>query len=236
MQVDRRHRRVAADVAAGREPGEGYTDTMRDYWLLLKDGYVSNEAVEYAATTYQSGGIRKAIMDSLLLGEADLTEIETVFDVPVAWSRAYKELFFDTANFKTGLDRLAYMDNMDPNDAASIELAKRTVALGPDFIYFTYGNRIPSTEEQRLLVKKLYMTSAYKAMDSAFNNTTSKVSAAARDYAKLMLKAYETIEDLLNTYPGDGMGFVKVLLKKDMEVSLAARPKGSPKVSAEDII
>lgn len=237
MQVDRRHLEVVKDARARKKPGAHYTDTMRAYWYYLVDGNSGDPDVDYAASMYASCGVRRAIMVSLLLGAADPADILTVFDVPVRATQAFKELFFDSSVFKTRLDRLEFLETMR-DDPVAFEMAKRACAIGPEFIYFTYGNHMPSTEAQKHMVKKLYMTSAYKAMESMFNSPTSKVSAASRDYAKLMLKAYETIDALLSSEPDDGMSFVKVLVQRDLDVAfkLSGSGEGAPDICAKDII
>lgn len=236
MRVDAKHRQVISDVENGKRPTEDYSDNMSAYWDYLDRGKSTDDNVDYAASLFHGGGTRRAIMDAMLFGDAKPADIETVFDIPAGVIAAYRELFFDSAAFRTRIDKLAYMDEL-AEGTLEFELARRAYSIGPEFIYFTYGNHIPSTDNQRALVKKLYMTSAYKAMDSMFNSSTSKVSTAARDYAKLMLRAYETIEALLSADPDDGKDFVQVLLKKDLELSLNGESVMSPRrVSEEDII
>jgi hypothetical protein len=114
--------------------------------------------------------------------------------------------------FRSDLDKVAYIESYD--DPFGKELKLRSYSLGPQFIYFKYGNIVPKSEEQRHLVKKMFLASAYRAMEANFNPINSKITKASMDWSKTMIKAYEVMEKLMNEDTDQSQELVAIIAKK----------------------
>ena len=53
---------------------------------------------------------------------------------------------------------------------------------------------MPDGATQRLLLQKMFMSSAYKAMTMHFNSIESPAAKQSTEFAKVMMKAYEILE------------------------------------------
>ena len=202
-------KRVRQDARRRSAPGPEYTEAMRAYrrWLAKKPNENEDEAA--VAFAIHGDSTQSEILEALLLSGCPPEDIETAFDVPVRASLWYKELFFDTAKFKTKLDKISYVENYpDPFGKA---LKTRALNLGYEYVLYTYANIVPKTESQRRLVRTMFMTAAYKAMAMNYSGMTSTVTKSAVEHAKLMLKAYEALERFSGDDSGAPDNLVKIL-------------------------
>jgi hypothetical protein len=183
---------------------------MQKYYEYLLQGK------RYKPAQIHKDTFQREIVEALLISEAQPKDIKSAFGIPEQVLKDYSELFFDLSKLETHLDKLSYVTNY--HDRFGKELKIRALNLGPDFIYFKYANIIPQTQAQRDLVKKMFLSSAYRAMESNYTSMTTDVSKSAIEYAKIMLKAYDSIEKLMKEdTPGD-MNAIKVILTRDSEL------------------
>jgi len=224
--------RVQADLRKRDEPSADYTPAMKEYFDYRKVGVLPGTPMRVALRIF-SDPIQKEICEAMLLAEASPEDIEEAFNIPKEGMEIYRELFFDTKAFVTKLDRISYIENYA--DAFGKDLKVRAFSLGPEFVYFKYGNLLPKTDKQRDLVKRMFMSSAYRAMEANFNPMNSQVSKQALEWSKNMLKAYEALEKLLSQ-EGVGSGdLVHFLLNYKEQTSVGVVATQSL-VSKEDII
>lgn len=217
--LEKKERIVLANIEKNRQVSDisNYSEAMRQYHnYLLPDYYktFSTDPLYLYSFLLRIAPIKKEIVEALLLSNADPAEIYEVFGISETMLDIYKELFFDVRNIVTKLDIVEYLETYP--DPAGKALKIRAFNLGPDFIYYKYGNIVPTTESQKVLVKKMFMSAAYKAMESNYSTMTSASSKAATQHATLMLKAYEAIQKLMDDKEGDGnKDLLKVLVAED---------------------
>jgi len=192
-----------------------YTKAMSQYYMYLTDSFESEVEEDFAyAFTLRQNELQREIVEALILSEADFADVEEIFEVSPVTLAAYKELFFETANLVSKLDMISYLETYTPDHAKALKL--RAYNLGPNFIFYRYGNITPTTSEQQDLVKRLFLTSAYNAMEANYSKMTSATAKAASQHAGMMLKAYEAIRKLMEDGPSDGTDvLVKVLVGED---------------------
>lgn len=208
---------VEEDFKLGKKPTKtSYSETMLEYLALLTSGKC-HDNVKYASEIYEDNS-RREVVEAALFGGATDEELDEVFGLSIELLVVYRELFFDLSVFRTKLDKIGYLENYP--DAEGRELKLRAYSLGPEFIYFRYGNLVPKTENQRALVKKMFLSSAYRAMEANFNPINSKVSKISLDHAKIMLKSFEAMEKLLQNDTSDNYDLVALLV--DRKVTTAA--------------
>lgn len=224
--------RVQADLRKRKEPATDYTPAMKDYFNFRKVGVLPGTPLRVAMRIF-GDPIQKEICEAMLLAEADPTDIEEAFGIPADGMEVYKELFFDTKAFATKLDRISYIENYE--DPFGKELKVRAFSLGPEFVYFKYGNLLPRTDKQRELVKRMFMSSAYRAMEANFNPIGSQVSKQALEWSKNMLKAYEALEKLLSQEGASSGDLAHFLLNYQDTLSVGVSATQAL-VSKDDII
>lgn len=172
----------------------------------------------YKPARIYKDGFQKEIVEALLMSGAETADIKQAFGIPEQVLKDYQELFFDITKLETHLDKLSYVTNYP--DRFGKELKVRALNLGPSFIYFKYANIVPTSNVQRDLVKKMFLSSAYRAMEANYTSMTTDVSKSAIEYAKLMLKAYDSIEKLMKDDTPGEMSSVKVLLNRNKELAM----------------
>lgn len=212
-ELRHRHLKVLEDAKRKRSPSAEYTELMVTYHAYLRHEACDSEEQVYAFELFEDP-TRREIVEALLLADASPEDIRNAFGITPAMLEYYQELFFDTARFVTKLDKVSYIETYP--DPFGKELKLRAYSLGPQFIFFKYGNIVPETEDQRRLVKKMFMASAYRAMEANFNPITSKVSRAASEWSKNMLKAYEAMERLMGDTDNSGE-LHKYLMERALE-------------------
>lgn len=207
--MDSVSKKVKSDFRSGKQSGK-YTDAMKRLYSYLKKENTCKAAV------INADSFQKEIVEALLISEASAEDIKSAFGIPEEVIADYKELYFDTTKLETHLDKLSYVTNYP--DRFGKELKVRALNLGPSFIYFKYANIVPQTPVQRELVKKMFLSSAYRAMEANYTSMTSDISKASIEYAKVMLKAYDSIEKLMKEDIPTEMSATRVLLIKDREL------------------
>jgi hypothetical protein len=201
---------------------------MLSYREFLSKGTCLNET-HYHAFLINRDPIQKEVVESLLLADADPDDVLEVFGISSETIEAYEELFFDRTAFRAKLDKVSYVEQYP--DKFGKDLKLRAFSLGPEFVFWTYGNAIPKTDAQRALVKRMFMTSAYRAMEATFNGIDSKITKQALDWSKNMLKAYEALEKLLSQEGNTDHNLTKYIL--DYKV---ADVEAAGAIEEEDIV
>lgn len=203
---------VRNDIAARKKPDDEYTEAMLELRNYLLKKECSDDDFLYAFELFEDP-TRREIVEALLVADSELQDIYNGFKIPLKTLEVYRELFFDMENaFRSDLDKVAYIESYD--DPFGKELKLRSYSLGPQFIYFKYGNIVPKSEEQRHLVKKMFLASAYRAMEANFNPINSKITKASMDWSKTMMKAYEVMEKLMNEDTDQSQELVAIITKK----------------------
>ena len=211
---DHRYLAVEKAIELSLEDGEikkTFTTEMNVLYALLveqaqHDGIVvpqnptSTKGYTLLALSIYEDDVQSAILESLLLTEAELKTISDTFNIPLIVLHIYEKLFFDKVSFNTKLCVLSYIDDLE--EGIHKELKRRAYSHGSDFVLYKYGNVLPDTEGQRKLLKKLFLDSAYRAMEANFAPATSASGKVALEWAKVMMKASESIERIFsNTGP-----------------------------------
>ena len=220
--------RTVQDAAVrGEDPsGDEFTEVMRDYYIYLTATDLSelNPDNLYAFQVYQEE-VKREIIESLLISDAELEEVEKVFEVTPQAMAAYKELFFNVDNLVSKLDLVEYIETYPDGIGKGLKL--RAYNLGPEFIFYKYANIVPRTEIQKTLVKKMFMGSAYKAMEANYTTSSAASAKAAISHATLMLKAYETMQKLMSEDDSAATALTEVLtIVDDNKASTKKIPKG----------
>lgn len=185
--LDHRAARVVRELK--KEPPKTYTEAMLKYREHIKGGEVPDEhAIAFAI---HESPRQKEIMEALLLSSCPLPELRQALDVPESAAKIYAELFFDQKVFRTGLDRLEYLE--DYPDPFGKDLKVKAVNLGYEFVLFTFANLVPKTAGQKKLIEKMFMATAYKAMAMNYSGIKSEANRQAVKHAELMMKAYELL-------------------------------------------
>jgi hypothetical protein len=214
--MDEKANTVIYDFQKGRKPSEEYTEAMTQYYTYVSQGTCSDAEV-YTAFHIYGDKLQKEIIEALLFGDADFGDIEEAFGVSAKTLNVYEELFFDRTKFKNKLDKLSYVESY--KDKLGRELKLRALNLGPEFVLYTYANIVPKTSQQRTLVQRMFMASAYKAMSINYNTLDSKVTKNAVDHAKLMLKAWEALQKFSEEDVSDDMDLIKIATKEVKDAS-----------------
>jgi hypothetical protein len=209
---------------------ESFTFYMQDYYAYKTTGTSNNKAHDYAFQLYEDR-YKREIIEALLLAEADPNDVQSIFGVPVETLKCYADIFFDTKRFTSRLDKLSYTENY--KNKFGKELKVRSLSLGPEFIYFTYGKVEPTTENQKSLLKKMYLSSAYRAMEMNFNSMTSSNSKAAVEMAKIMIRSYESMEKLMSEGAKPQDNLFDVLTDRKLTLTAFAR---DVVITKEDLI
>lgn len=224
-RLEAKARTVAANVEnPDAQVQEGYTEAMRQYHLYLTAGSRAKVKETYLYTfAMREDPVMREIIEALLLSKASPKDVNKIFNVKPKMLAVYKELFFETDNFISKLDTISYLENYE--DDAGRALKIRAHSLGPEFVYFRYADIVPSSAKQKDLVKKIFLTSAYKAMEANYNNVSSANTKAATQHASIMLKAYEAIQKLMEDPNAEGTKqIMTILVGKNAEVARRAAP------------
>lgn len=210
--MNQRQKKVIADVRSATPPQEEYTSNMEQYYSYCDTGSCTDSDCSYAFDINKNE-YKREILEALILGGASDTEIEVAFSIKKKTLECYREIFFDLEQVNSKLDLLEYLENYPTQFGKELKL--RAFTLGASFIFYTYGKLIPDTTEQKELLKRLFMASAFKSLEMQNNNMNSKTSKAALDYAKVMLSAYSAMEKMLDEdNSGKDMTLVAVLTNK----------------------
>lgn len=189
-----------------------YSTSMQQYYYFLAPYLHDKLDPVYQYAFFMRGQpVQREIIESLILSDATPERVQDIFEVQPVTFETYKELFFETDNLVSKLDMVSYLEDY-PDDMGRA-LKVRAYTLGPDFLFFRYGNITPSTSSQKDLVKKIFLTSAYKAMEANYNSVGAANSKAATQHATVMLKAYEAIMRLMEDPESQaGEALMKVLI------------------------
>lgn len=187
---------------------ENFTHAMQDYYTFLAKGTCGDIESDYAFVICKDK-FKKEIVEALILAGASPEEVQSVFGIPVKSIKIYQELFYDTTKFISYLDKLSYVENYPSKFGRELKI--RALSLGPDFIYFTYGRLTPTTNDQKKLLKRLFLTSAYKAMELNFNSVNTIASKNSVELGKLMLKSYDALTKILSDENSGTGEFVEII-------------------------
>ena len=190
--MNERAEEIRRDARKGSKPPKGLSKAEQLWWKHCRGDKVGNEAS--IAFGIYGDAVQREIFEALLLSNCPPEEIQSAFNIPPESVAIYKELFFDPAKFRTGLERISYLENYP--DEFGKSLKQRAVDLGYAYVLFVYANIVPKTAEQKALVQKMFMSSAYKAMNMNYMGMNAAAMNKAIEHGKLMLKAFETLTRL----------------------------------------
>jgi len=196
-RLEKKAAQVISDVKKSLQlEGDRYTEAMLQYFYYLVPG-LNNRVIPLHRYVFEmrDDSLRREIIEALILSQADMESIEAVFGITREMLDIYTELFFDMNNLVSKLDIVSYLENYPDETGKALKI--RAYNLGPEFVFFRYGNITPSSVNQGKLVKKLFLTSAYKAMEANYGSVDSVNTRAAATHASTMLKAYEAIKKLV---------------------------------------
>lgn len=218
MQLNHRAITVQNDYKKNRNPDESYTESMLNYCSYIKSDLDSLKEEDLIAFDLYEDDFQRELFEGLLIGKADPSDIEEVFGIPAASQEVYKEMFFDMDNaFRTKLDLISYIENYPEKWGKDVKM--RAYSFGPEFLYYTYAQVIPKTKAQHDMVKRIFLSSAYKALAVNFTGPNSKINKEAMEFTKLMLKAYEALSKYQEENSDQDTDLVKVLVKRASAVT-----------------
>lgn len=207
-----KQKKVLSDVRNVLNYTNEYTSNMVEYYSFCDIGDCKDKDCLYAFEINKNE-YKREILEALILGGASDFDIETVFGIKRKTIECYKEIFMDLTQVQSRLDLLEYVENYPTKFGKELKL--RSLTLGPSFIFYAFGKLIPDTPEQKQLLKRLFMTSAFKSLEMQNNSMNSKTSKAAMDYAKIMLSAYNAMEKMLDDDKSNReMNLVEVLTNR----------------------
>ncbi len=177
--------------SGGKQP-KGLTDAEALWWSHC----CGKDVPEHAAIAFSmhDDPVQREILEALMISSCPVESMKEAFGIPPESVELYKQLFFDPAKFKTGLERISYLEKYP--DEFGKSLKQRAVDLGYAYVLFVYANIVPKTAEQKALVEKMFMSSAYKAMNMNYMSMNASSMNKAIEHGKLMLKAFETLTKL----------------------------------------
>lgn len=181
---------VEHDAAMRDDRFEGYTASMRAYYAFITSKTCADRAERVLFERLARNSLQSALVEALILSRCDFTKAEEVFRLPVKSLEWYKELFFDTENFLTDLDLISYLEECDDDK----DMKVRAVDFGYEYILYTYGHVTPDDAMRSRLLQNICASTAYKALSMNFNSMTSSAGKQAAEYAKVMVKAFETLQ------------------------------------------
>lgn len=233
-KLARRELRVLADLNKKKKPAEDYTEEMCQYFAY-KQGADDTPPASLQAFEMRKDPFQREVLESLLLCDSTTDAIYAGIGIPPEVVHIYKHLFFDTDTaFRNRLERASYASSYSPTEKA-LEDKKhmKLVALnmGPESIMYTYGGVLPDAAASRVLLQKLFMSAASKAMTMQFNSIESTAAKQSTEFAKLMMKAYEILEKFA---PQDTTSSTE--MHHYLLMSIDTLAKGAPQVSTEDIV
>lgn len=227
--LDAKAQIVKNDYKNNRTPTKSYSDAMLYYRKHLNCEEFVGEQYKIAFDIFEDK-FKKELFEGLVLGNAEPDDIEEVFGIHNEAADIYKELFFDTKTaFRTKLDLISYIENYP--DKFGKELKLRAYSLGADFLYYTYAQVIPKSKSQHDLIKRIFLTSAYKAMAINFSGPNAKINKESMEFAKVMLKSYEALARWSDEDAGEDMDLLKILVKRT-----SALPASEQIIDVEEII
>ena len=114
MEPNHRALRVEADLKAGKEPDDAYTESMRAYHMFLKEGAPddSGRNEDHWFKCIFSSDFDKSLIEAALLGGCTVREAADLLDAPEKMIRWYEELFLDMSAFRLELEKLDYILNV----------------------------------------------------------------------------------------------------------------------------
>lgn len=227
--LDAKALEVKNDYTANRTPNESYSDAQHYYYKHLRDEDFVGDHYKIAFDIAEDE-FKRELFEGLLLGNAEPEDVEEVFGITESVKKVYTELFFDTKNaFRTKLDLISYIENYPGKFGRELKL--RAYSFGPDFLYYTYAQVIPKSKSQHNLIKRIFLTSAYKAMATNFSGPNAKINKEALEFGKIMLKAYEALSKWNEEDANEDNNLFKILVKR-----AEAIPASKQAIDSEDIV
>lgn len=165
----------------------------RELYHLLQGG-PAGPAVTKAYDLY-THTYKREVIESFLLVQVPMNEIEAIVKIDTASTAAYAHLFFDPDVFEDELDRIEYAYTYSRNDYG-IELKKMAVDLGKESLKIRISRGAASAAPTAKMVQCEIRATAYMlAARAKTNPIDSDISREARAWAQLALKASEHDEE-----------------------------------------
>lgn len=211
--MDRRSEQVREAIAEKLPSNPEWSEAMIAYFNYLSGGECDEDHAH--AFLIHENDFEREVLEALLISDADPDDVENVFEIPKQVYLIFRELFFDTDFFKSRLAKISYCESYEESDFGR-HLKLRALHLGSQYVLFRFGNFVPETGAQHMMVKRLFLSAAYRAMEANFNPINSVTTKTSVEHAKIMLKAYDALKDLYSDSSNGTLGVYKLMTSTDV--------------------
>lgn len=160
----------------------------------------------------------RSIIEALLLCGATENDVKECLGVELAVTKAYKHLIFDSSVFKTRLDSMRYVSNLE--DGNHKHLAQRGMAEGLEFLKLKFGGGAYNVSALAMLQKQL--NKAYEMMCAVEPaNADADFAKEVRQWAAVSTKAVAQMPTALDVSNTENNGTLLFALetRKDALIS-----------------
>jgi uncharacterized membrane-anchored protein YjiN (DUF445 family) len=178
--------------------------------------------------------VQKEIIEAVLLSGAKSKDIADSLGLQIEVIEAFKELFFDTKVFSSKLDVISYLARLPKSEAK--EMKTRAYNLGPEYVYYTYSGQLPTESMQKDLMRRMFMTASYKAMNMHYNAANTASSKSSLEFAKLMVKAFESLEKFASADNSAATELNTYLMQECDFSSALGYNNSNPHINEEEIV
>lgn len=200
---------------------------------LLQGATDVPDEVDHAYYIYQDE-YQREIVDTLLLAETPLDEIEVYFEIPEAVTTVYKHLFFDLRVFRNRLDRVSYARNYVGSSEFGSQLKLGAVEYGKDYVLSCLAKAAGYNVDPVKAVKES-VTMGYVLSKNALEHAVDSSKAKeARQWASTMNSAIQTLSAAHENSRGQDRDLLIKLQLIDYDRTTGSH--GMPQVFPEDIV
>ena len=227
FSLDGAARRIEEFVRVLHVPdkSDGLSEAQTAYYAFLTE-QKGDDIAEIVFHRLHGDETQKMVIEALILGGCPPEEAERALKVPIRAYEWHRELFFDTTCFLTVLDRIAYLDSIDNDEERQLKL--RAVDLGYEYVLYVYAHVIPETDRQFELLRRMYMSTAYKALTMNYAGMGGTITKHAIEHARLMLQAFSAMERSRPENTGQSEALIRIVTEPVR--------KEEPEIQANDII
>ena len=259
-ELDRRAAQVEADIMTHREPTADYTDAMRAYRAFIENGRKAEPGSieEMVFVTLRESERQRDIVEALLIGDCPDDGAEKALGIPEHALQWYRELFFDTALFRSRLDLWEYVHRDDDGHVhfkdsepvltqeewESRPLKQIAYDCGYHYVLgLVAGSGVYESSEGRSFARDRMMAYLAYAGTQAGHNlvalgrapSTPENAAAAKENFGILSKAYEQFRDAV---PADDTGptFYEIIFNSEEPEELRRYGKAPDYIDPADIV
>jgi hypothetical protein len=189
---DYRYLTVRAAHAAGRVPSYEDARMQALYEVLCQRRGPLKEVSEaydiYAIVEH------RAVVDAFLLARVPPAVIAKVLEIDEPIVSAYGYLFMDRSVFRNKLELRSYAENYQAS-AYGRELIKAGVAVGPDYLLWTFGGNDVEVDT-RYVVRRTMIDSFFRGMAHKGNALTSGVAKESQKWWSTAIRNAEILEKM----------------------------------------